>query len=364
MPSFSIEQLLHVCRDVLDTHTSKPVLHAKNVRVLASQHDSASIEVALPYAANSMHDAWRKQIQQAWSSISPLPLAVQFVHRIKPHAVRLGVPLIDGVKNIVAVASAKGGVGKSTTAVNVALALAAQGAHVGLLDADIYGPSIPALLDLHQKPQVDAENRIQPIAHYGLQVLSIGLLVEPEQAVIWRAPMAVRALHQLMQQSNWAENNSKIDYLVVDMPPGTGDIQLSMAQNMPLTAAVVVTTPQDLALLDVQKGIVMFEKLDIPILGIVENMAVHVCSQCGHSEHIFGNHGGATLAQRNNIKLLGALPLDIAIRIQTDAGKPNVIAQPDSPIAQCYTDIALQLAAQLSTLPINHSHNIPPIQVA
>lgn len=361
---FSIEQLLHACHTVLDAHTGKPLLHTNNVRVLNTSSNSTHIEVALPYAAECMYDSWRTQIQHAWNTHHTQPLEVQCIARIKPHAVRLGVPLISGVKNIIAVSSAKGGVGKSTTAVNIALALVAQGARVGLLDADIYGPSIPALLDIKQKPEVGANKLIQPITRYGLHALSMGLLVDAQQAVVWRAPMAVRALTQLMQQTNWALDDAKLDYLIVDMPPGTGDIQLSMAQNMPLTAAVVITTPQDLALLDVQKGMAMFNKLDVPVLGVVENMALHVCSQCGHSEAIFGTGGGAELAQRNNTTLLGSLPLNISIRTQSDAGKPNVVAQPDSAIAQCYTDIALKMAAKLSLLPINHSHKIPPIQVA
>lgn len=361
MSSFSLEKLLHTCSSILNTHTNKPLLHSKNTRVLAMD-DTVQIEAALPYAAASIHDLWRTQIQHAWNAQSQQPLDVQFITRIKPHAVRLGVKPIVGVQNIIAITSAKGGVGKSTTAVNIALALVTQGARVGLLDADIYGPSIPALLGIEQKPEIDANQLIQPIARYGLHALSMGLLVDVQQAVVWRAPIAVRALNQLMQQTNWALDGTKLDYLIVDMPPGTGDIQLSMAQNMPLTAAVVVTTPQDLALLDVQKGISMFKTLNIPVLGVVENMAAYVCSQCGHSEPIFGSDGGENLAQRNNTTLLGSVPLDIHIRTQSDAGKPNVIAQPDSNIAQCYTDIALKLAAELSLLPINHSHKIPPIK--
>ncbi len=359
---FSINQLLQVCGNILDENTNKPLLHNKNVRLVGANDKNATIEVTLPYAACDLQENWRSQIQNLWAAQSKQQLFVQFTTQIKPHKTRLGVPLVAGVKNIIAISSAKGGVGKSTTAVNIALALVKQGAQVGLLDADIYGPSIPALLGIQQKPEVGVDKLIQPIACYGLQALSIGLLVDSQQAVAWRAPMAVRALTQLMQQTNWALDDVKLDYLIVDMPPGTGDIQLSMAQSMPLTAAVAVTTPQELALLDVQKGIAMFKKLDIPVLGVVENMALHICSNCGHSEPIFGAGGGATLAKRNDTTLLGTVPLDIAIRTQSDAGKPNVVAQPESEIAKCYRDISLHVAAQLSLLPVNHNHKIPPVQ--
>jgi ATP-binding protein involved in chromosome partitioning len=274
--------------------------------------------------------------------------------------VQRGVQLLPGVKNIVAVASGKGGVGKSTTAVNLALALAAEGASVGLLDADIYGPSLPMMLGIDRRPDSADGKTMTPLENHGVQVMSIGFLVDQDQAMIWRGPMATQALEQLLRQTNWKD----LDYLVVDMPPGTGDIQLTLSQRVPMTGAVIVTTPQDIALLDAKKGIKMFEKVGVPILGIVENMAVHVCSNCGHVEHIFGADGGKTMAAQYGMPYLGALPLDIHIRLQADSGKPTVVADPDGEVAGIYKAIARTVAIGIAETAKDFSSKFPTITVS
>jgi ATP-binding protein involved in chromosome partitioning len=276
------------------------------------------------------------------------------------HAVQRGVQLLPGVKNIVAVASGKGGVGKSTTAANLALALAAEGARVGLLDADIYGPSQPMMMGIDRKPESLDGKTMEPLVNHGVQVMSIGFLVNQDEAMIWRGPMATQALEQLLRQTNWKD----LDYLIVDMPPGTGDIQLTLSQRVPMTGAVIVTTPQDIALLDARKGIKMFEKVGVPILGIVENMAVHVCSNCGHAEHIFGEGGGRRMAQDYAMDYLGALPLDIRIRLQADSGQPTVVADPQGEVAQIYTEVARRVAAKIAQQSKDFSSKFPTISVS
>jgi len=264
------------------------------------------------------------------------------------------------VKNIIAVASGKGGVGKSTTAANLALALAAEGASVGLLDADIYGPSQPMMMGIEGRPESSDGKTMDPLENHGVQVMSIGFLVAKDEAMIWRGPMATQALEQLLRQTNWRD----LDYLIVDMPPGTGDIQLTLSQRVPMTGAVIVTTPQDIALLDAKKGIKMFEKVGVPILGIVENMAVHICSQCGHSEHIFGHEGGKRMAEEFGMPYLGALPLDLSIRLQADSGKPTVVSDPDGPVAAIYKTIARQVAVGIAAKAKDFSAKFPTITVS
>ena len=270
---------------------------------------------------------------------------------------------IPQVKNIIAVASGKGGVGKSTTAVNLALALAAEGARVGILDADIYGPSQPHLLGIGQRrPEIVGERgkeQMVPIIAHGIQSISMGYLVTEETPMLWRGPMATGALQQLLMQTRW----DNLDYLIIDMPPGTGDIQITLAQKVPVTGAVIVTTPQDIALLDAKKGIEMFRKVNVPVFGVVENMAVHVCSNCGHEEHIFGAGGGERIARDYQTELLGALPLDLSIRADADAGKPSVAANPDSVIAQHYRAIARKLIANVN-LHNAQAANIPDIEIS
>ena len=287
-------------------------------------------------------------------------VSVNLSSKVVPHAVQRGVQLLPGVKNIVAVASGKGGVGKSTTAVNLALALAAEGASVGLLDADIYGPSQPMMMGLSGRPESLDGKTMEPPQNYGVKTMSIGFLVEPDNAMIWRGPMATQALEQLLRQTNWGE----LDYLIVDMPPGTGDIQLTLSQRVPLTGAVIVTTPQDIALLDAKKGIKMFEKVGVPILGVVENMAVHVCTQCGHIEHIFGQDGGKTMAADYGIDYLGALPLSLSIRVDADGGRPSVVSAPDSEVAGLYRAVARQVAVKIAQRAKDFSAKFPTITIS
>ena len=280
--------------------------------------------------------------------------------KIVAHAAQRGVALLPQVKNIIGVASGKGGVGKSTTAVNLALALAAEGASVGLLDADIYGPSQPMMMGIEGRPESADGQTMEPLSNYGVQVMSIGFLVDQDEAMIWRGPMATQALDQLLRQTNW----KALDYLIVDMPPGTGDIQLTLSQRVPMTGAVIVTTPQDIALLDAKKGIKMFEKVGVPILGVVENMAVHVCSNCGHVEHIFGADGGKNMAAEYGMDYLGALPLDLKIRQQVDSGCPTVVADPDSEVAHIYKTVARQVAVKIAAKAKDFSSKFPTITVS
>src|SRR5690606_14544274 len=258
------------------------------------------------------------------------------------------------------VASGKGGVGKSTTAANLALALAAEGAKVGVLDADIYGPSQPMMLGIDRRPESDDGKTMDPLENHGIQVMSIGFLLDQEEAMIWRGPMATQALEQLLRQTNWGD----LDYLIVDMPPGTGDIQLTLSQRVPMTGAVIVTTPQDIALIDAKKAVTMFEKVGVPILGVVENMAVHVCSNCGHAEHIFGEGGGKRYAGEKNIDYLGALPLDLKIRQQADSGKPTVVADPEGEAAVIYKAVARQVAVKIAAKAKDFSAKFPTITVS
>ena len=280
--------------------------------------------------------------------------------RPRAHAVQANLTPHPRVRNVIAVGSGKGGVGKSTTAVNLALALAAEGARVGLLDADVYGPSIPAMLGLSGRPDSPDNKSIEPMRAFGVEAISIGLLVDQDTPMIWRGPMATSALMQLFNDTLWGD----LDYLLIDLPPGTGDIQLTLAQKIPVAGAVIVTTPQDIATLDAKKALKMFEKVEVPVLGIVENMGVHVCSQCGHAEHVFGEGGGAWMAEAYGVPLLGSLPLDLAIRRDADGGRPSVAAAPDSAIGQAYRLIARRTAARLAQQARNKAIAVPSITVS
>ncbi|HEY5801681.1 MAG TPA: iron-sulfur cluster carrier protein ApbC, partial [Burkholderiaceae bacterium] len=322
--------------------------------------DAVAIEIQLGYPAKSQHEAIRKRVQQA---VAALPGAgrvnVTVAQKVVSHSVQRGVKLVPGVKNIVAVASGKGGVGKSTTAANLALALAAEGATVGVLDADIYGPSQPTMLGISGRPESKDGKTLEPLEAYGVQAMSIGFLIDVDTPMVWRGPMVTQALEQLLKDTNWRE----VDYLVVDMPPGTGDIQLTLSQKVPVTGAVIVTTPQDIALLDARKGLKMFEKVGIPILGIVENMSTHICSNCGHAEAIFGEGGGRKMCEQYGVDFLGALPLAMAIRQQTDTGRPTVVAAPDGPEAAIYKEIARKVAIKVAASSRDMSSKFPTIVV-
>ncbi|MGH8553343.1 MAG: iron-sulfur cluster carrier protein ApbC, partial [Methylococcales bacterium] len=276
------------------------------------------------------------------------------------HAVQKTLKPLPNIKNIIAVASGKGGVGKSTVAVNIALALAGDGANVGILDADIYGPSQPMMLGLSGSPESLDGKTMEPKVAYGIQSISIGYLVDQDTPMIWRGPMVTNALQQLLNHTRWRD----LDYLIVDLPPGTGDIQLTLSQQIPVSGAIIITTPQDISLLDAQKGLKMFEKVEVPVLGIVENMSTHICKQCGHEEAIFGSGGGQAMARKHGLKLLGSLPLDIAIRSHADFGQPIVIAEPEGRIAAIYRDIARRMAAQLSLRKKDSRGLFPNILVA
>ncbi len=358
---FSEQQVLDALTSVVDPNTGTDFVSTKAIRQLTVQGGDVAFGVELGYPAQSQHAALQAALAAAVQALPGVgKVSVNISTKISAHAVQRGVQLLPGVKNIVAVASGKGGVGKSTTAVNLALALAAEGARVGLLDADIYGPSLPMMLGIQGKPEsLDGKN-MEPMLNHGVQAMSIGFLVDPDQAMVWRGPMATQALEQLLRQTNWKD----LDYLVVDMPPGTGDIQLTLSQRVPMTGAVIVTTPQDIALLDARKGIKMFEKVGVPILGIVENMAVHVCSSCGHVEHIFGADGGRMMAAEFGMDYLGALPLNMQIRLQADGGRPTVVAEPDGEIAALYKAIARQVAVSIAGKNKDFSSKFPSITIS
>jgi ATP-binding protein involved in chromosome partitioning len=355
------EQLHQALAAVIDPNTGKDFVGTKALKNLQINEGDVAFDVELGYPAKSQIPALRSALIAAARGVAGVQnVSANIYSKIVAHAAQRGVALLPNVKNIVAVASGKGGVGKSTTAVNLALALAAEGAAVGLLDADIYGPSQPMMMGIEGRPQSSDGKTMEPMENYGVEVMSIGFLVNQDEAMIWRGPMATQALEQLLRQTNWKD----LDYLIVDLPPGTGDIQLTLSQRVPMTGAVIVTTPQDIALLDAKKGMKMFEKVGVPILGIVENMAVHVCSQCGHAEHIFGEGGGKRMAEQYSVDYLGALPLDIQIRLQADSGKPTVVADPDGEVAGIYKAVARQVAIKIAAKAKDFSSKFPSITIS
>lgn len=359
--SVTEQGLLAALSSVLDPHTGKDFVSTRALRNVQISGGDVAFDVELGYPAKSLVPELRRSLVAAAKGVAGVSnVSVNITTKVIAHAVQRGVQLLPQVKNIIAVASGKGGVGKSTTAANLALALAAEGARVGVLDADIYGPSQPMMLGINRRPEsLDGKN-MEPLENYGVQVMSIGFLVDQDEAMIWRGPMATQALEQLLRQTNWKD----LDYLIVDMPPGTGDIQLTLSQRVPMTGAVIVTTPQDIALLDAKKGITMFQKVGVPILGIVENMAAHVCSNCGHVEHIFGADGGRKMAQEYGMDYLGALPLDMQIRLQADSGKPTVVADPDGEVAQIYKKVARDVAVQIAQKSKDFSSKFPTISIS
>ena len=317
-----------------------------------------SVDVVLGFPGRRLYDELSDGIRAALPDATDLQINV--TSKIRAHGVQRNLKPQENVKNIIAIASGKGGVGKSTTAVNLALALADDGASVGILDADIYGPSQPMKMGLTGEHPVSNDGKsMDPLTSHGVQVMSIGFLIDPDQPMVWRGPMVTSALNQLLQQTNWRN----LDYLIVDMPPGTGDIQLTLSQQVPVSGAVIVTTPQDIALLDARKGLQMFRKVSVPVLGVIENMSTHVCSNCGHEEAIFGSGGGQQMSDDFDLELLGQLPLDLTIREQTDSGQPTVVSAPDSPQAEAYRLTARKMTARLALQGRDYSRLFPKIVV-
>jgi ATP-binding protein involved in chromosome partitioning len=343
--SITVEAVKAALSAVIDPNTGRDLVSGKSAKNIRLDGDDVAFDVELGYPAKSQIDPIRKAVIAAVRALPGVGNVSANVHsKIVAHTAQRGVKLLANVKNIIAVASGKGGVGKSTTAVNLALALAAEGAQVGILDADIYGPSQPMMMGITGRPETSDGKTMEPMENHGLQVSSIGFMIDPDEPMVWRGPIVTQALQQLLEQTNWRD----LDYLIVDMPPGTGDIQLTLSQKVPVTGAVIVTTPQDIALLDARKGLKMFEKVGIPILGIVENMSTHICSNCGHAEAIFGMGGGEKMCAEYGVDFLGALPLTMSIREQTDSGMPTVVADPDGPVAAIYRDIARKVAVKVA----------------
>ena len=358
--SLTPEIISNALKELIDPVLDQNYVESKSAKNIKVDGADVSLEIVLGYPGKSRVEGIRRQVIERLKKIDGIGnVSVNVYSKIVSHAAQRGVKLVSNIKNIIAVASGKGGVGKSTTAVNLALALAAEGASVGMLDADIYGPSQPMMLGITGRPSSRDGKTMEPLEGHGVQAMSVGFLIDPETPMVWRGPMVTQALEQLLNDTNWRE----LDYLVIDLPPGTGDIQLTLAQKVPVTGAVIVTTPQDIALLDARKGLKMFEKVNVPILGIVENMAMHTCSSCGHMEHIFGAGGGARMASDYKIDLLGSLPLDIKIREMADGGKPTVVSDPDGPVAAIYLDIARKCAAKIAKSSQDRSAIFPKIVI-
>jgi ATP-binding protein involved in chromosome partitioning len=357
--SVSESSIQEALRKLVDPNTGKDYVSTRSARNVKLSGDDVSLDIELGYPGKSQHEPIRRQVTQALKQAGAASVALKVSSKVVPHAVQRGVKLIPGIKNIIAVASGKGGVGKSTTAVNLALALSAEGASVGVLDADIYGPSQPMMLGIAGRPESKDGKSLEPMEGHGLQAISIGFLIDTDTPMVWRGPMVTQALEQLLKDTRWRE----LDYLVVDLPPGTGDIQLTLAQKVPVTGAVIVTTPQDIALIDAKKGLKMFEKVGIPILGVVENMSFHICPKCGHESHIFGSGGAEKMAREYGTELLGQLPLDEAIRSQADSGKPTVVSDPDGPVAEIYRRIARRCAVKIAESQRDMTSKFPNIVV-
>ena len=358
--SITVETIQNALRELIDPVTAQNYVEGKSAKNIKIDGSDVSLEIVLGYPGKSLTETIRRQVIDRLKKIDGVGnISVNVYSKIVSHSAQRGVKLVPGIKNIIAVASGKGGVGKSTTAVNLALALAAEGAKVGMLDADIYGPSQPTMLGITGRPASKDGKTMEPLEGHGIQAMSVGFLIDPETPMVWRGPMVTQALEQLLNETNWND----LDYLIVDLPPGTGDIQLTLAQKVPVTGAVIVTTPQDIALLDARKGLKMFEKVDIKILGIVENMSTHICSKCGHEEHIFGSGGGEKMCADYNAEFLGGLPLDIKIREQADSGNPTVVADPDGKISKIYKQMARRIAVKIAEMAQDHSAVFPKIVV-
>lgn len=358
--SITVDAIKAALLQVVDPNTGKDLISGKSAKNIRVEGGKVALDVELGYPAKSQIELIRGLVTEALQKLPGVnAVEANVTFKIVAHAVQRGIKLKSNVKNIIAVASGKGGVGKSTTAVNLALALAAEGAQVGILDADIYGPSQPMMMGISGQPETKDGKTMEPLENHGLQVSSIGFMIDPDEPMVWRGPIVTQALQQLLDQTNWRD----LDYLIVDMPPGTGDVQLTLSQKVPVTGAVIVTTPQDIALLDARKGLRMFEKVGIPILGIVENMSMHVCSNCGHAEPIFGIGGGEKMCADFGVDFLGALPLTMSIREQTDSGTPTVVAEPDGPVADIYKNIARKVAVSVAEKAKDMTSKFPSIVI-
>lgn len=355
------QALLDALKLYIDPYTGRDPVSSKSIRQVSVTDGVAHLQCSLGYPAKSQHAILKAQLESVMLSVPGIRAATADLQtQVVAHSAQRGLTPLAGVKNIIAVASGKGGVGKSTTAVNLALALAAEGASVGLLDADIYGPSLPLMMGLQgQQPESPDGKHLQPLMQYGVATMSIGFMIDAEQPMVWRGPMVTQALQQLFNETQWGA----LDYLVIDLPPGTGDIQLTLSQKIPVTGAVIVTTPQDIALLDARKGLKMFEKVGVPILGLIENMSTHVCSNCGHIEPVFGEGGGERMAADYHVDLLGKLPLNLGIRQAVDGGKPTVVADPEGPVAALYLEMARKVAARIANKTQDHSAKFPKIVI-
>jgi len=360
MSQLSHEQIEAAIKDYQDPYLETDLVSADCIKGIDIENGTVKIAVVLGFPAAGYQDRLQADLSTAVQTIDGVDnVQITIQTEVVSHAVQRGVKPLKNIRNIIAVASGKGGVGKSTTSVNLALALAAEGASVGILDADIYGPSQPQMLGSEERPKSQDGRSMEPVMAHGIQSMSIGYLIDEDTPMIWRGPMVTQALEQLLRETQWRE----MDYLVIDLPPGTGDTQLTLSQKIPVSGAVIVTTPQDIALLDARKALKMFEKVSVPVLGVVENMSTHVCSQCGHEEPIFGSGGGAQMAADYDVELLGSLPLDIAIRTGADRGNPTVVSASDSAVAQSYRDIARRVAARLSTQGKDYSSRFPEIVI-
>ena len=360
MAEVARSQVEDAIKAYIDPYLEGDLVSNKAIKDIKIDGDKVTVDVEMGFPVEGYKADLTAKLKEKVEAIEGInDASFNIKHKIVSHAVQKGVNTISGVKNIIAVASGKGGVGKSTTSVNLALALSAEGATVGILDADIYGPSQPRMLGVSQQPESADGKTLEPMNSYHIQSMSIGYLIDEETPMIWRGPMVTQALEQLLNDTKWKD----VDYLIIDLPPGTGDTQLTLAQKVPVTGAVIVTTPQDIALLDARKGLKMFEKVEVPVLGIIENMSIHICSECGHEEHIFGAGGGERMAEQHNVDMLGALPLDMSIREGTDEGKPSVVADPDGRIAQIYREIARRVAAKLSKQSKDYSASFPNIVI-
>ncbi|MDH5544774.1 MAG: iron-sulfur cluster carrier protein ApbC [Gammaproteobacteria bacterium] len=360
MSSITQSQIESEIKNYVDPYLQKDLVSAGCVKKIDVEGNKVTVNIVLGFPAagyfNTLSEKLSSKIKQACGADN---VTVKISSKVVAHSVQQGVKPMQNIKNIIAVASGKGGVGKSTTSVNLALALAAEGATVGILDADIYGPSQPRMLGITGKPDSKDGKSMEPMENHGVQAMSIGFLIEEETPMIWRGPMVTQALEQLLNETNWRD----LDYLVIDLPPGTGDTQLTLAQKIPVSGAVIVTTPQDIALLDARKGLKMFQKVNVPVLGIIENMSIHICSKCGHEEHIFGAGGGQRMSEDYGVDMLGSLPLDITIREQADGGTPTVIADPNSRISELYREIARSVAGKLSLQAKDYSSKFPNIVI-